>query len=90
MSASHRIPEAGLKAFGRTALERVGMSAEDAQLSMDVLVEADLRAVHSHGVVRLPIDTERLRAASWPLDRPCPSNAIGRRPVCSTAATGWA
>lgn len=55
------IPETGLKAFCRQALVATGMREDDARLSAEVLVEADLRGVHSHGVVRLPIYVERLR-----------------------------
>jgi LDH2 family malate/lactate/ureidoglycolate dehydrogenase len=62
MSETRLIPEGPLKAFGRRALEATGMSEADARLSMDVLVEADLRGVYSHGVVRLPIYVERLLA----------------------------
>lgn len=62
MSDTQLISEGGLKSFGRKALTKSGMSEEEASLAIDVLVEADLRGVYSHGVVRLPIYVERLRA----------------------------
>jgi LDH2 family malate/lactate/ureidoglycolate dehydrogenase len=45
--------EAGLRTFVATALEKVGVPAEDAAIVADVLVAADLRGVESHGVARL-------------------------------------
>lgn len=62
MSDTHLVPEGGLKSFGRIALAKCGMSDEEACIAIDVLVEADLRGVYSHGVVRLPIYVERLKA----------------------------
>ncbi|HET6519745.1 MAG TPA: Ldh family oxidoreductase, partial [Geminicoccaceae bacterium] len=41
---------------------RVGVPDEEAAPIVDNLVEADLRGVESHGVVRLPIYVERIRA----------------------------
>ncbi len=42
-----------LQNFTGRAFERVGLTAEDAQVAADVLVTADLRGVESHGVARL-------------------------------------
>jgi LDH2 family malate/lactate/ureidoglycolate dehydrogenase len=42
--------------------ERCGMGAEDAALLADTLVAADLRGVHSHGVLRVPEYVRKLRA----------------------------
>lgn len=42
-----------LRAFTATALERVGISHEDATIAAEVLVASDLRGVESHGVARL-------------------------------------
>lgn len=41
--------------------ERCGMAAEDADLVADTLVAADLRGVHSHGVLRVPEYVGKLR-----------------------------
>lgn len=38
-----------------------GMDADDAFLVADALVLADMRGVHSHGVMRLPVYVERIR-----------------------------
>ncbi len=51
-----------LIAFVQSALERAGVPAPEAAIVADTLVEADLRGVHSHGVMRLPIYVERIRA----------------------------
>lgn len=39
--------------FTTQILEKVGFSAEDAKAAADVLIEADLRGIDSHGVARL-------------------------------------
>lgn len=43
-----------LLAFATEVFGRCGMAAADARLLADSLVEADLRGVHSHGVLRVP------------------------------------
>jgi LDH2 family malate/lactate/ureidoglycolate dehydrogenase len=43
-----------LAPFVGTVLERVGVPPADARTVADTLVGADLRGVHSHGVMRLP------------------------------------
>lgn len=45
--------EPGLKKFVSSVLEKVGVTPADAAIVADVLVEADLRGVESHGVARL-------------------------------------
>jgi L-2-hydroxycarboxylate dehydrogenase (NAD+) len=45
--------EPGLKKFVSSVLEKVGVDPADAAVVADVLVEADLRGVESHGVARL-------------------------------------
>lgn len=42
-----------LRSFCTEALERLGVSVEDARTVGDVLVEADLRGIDSHGVARM-------------------------------------
>jgi LDH2 family malate/lactate/ureidoglycolate dehydrogenase len=61
-SEAQRYPAAQLDAFCRRVFERVGVPPEDAALVADTLVQADLRGVSSHGVVRVPIYVARLRA----------------------------
>ena len=62
MSDTQLVRESALRSFGRKVLVQTGMSEPDARLAIDVLIEADLRGVYSHGVVRLPIYIDRLRA----------------------------
>jgi len=54
-----------LKAFVVEALRRAGATAEDALLTAEGLVHADLRGVHTHGVVRTPVYVARLRRGSF-------------------------
>lgn len=42
-----------LRSFCSEALEKLGVLHEDAQITANVLVEADLRGIESHGVARL-------------------------------------
>jgi len=57
-----RVGEAELKRYCVDVLGHVGVSQADAAVIIDNLVEADLRGVDSHGVVRFPIYVERLAA----------------------------
>ena len=54
------VQEDALTGFCAACLEAVGVLAPDARSAAANLVEADLRGVDSHGVVRLPIYVERL------------------------------
>ncbi|MCS7234640.1 MAG: Ldh family oxidoreductase [Armatimonadota bacterium] len=53
-----------LRRFVALALQRAGAPEEEADLVADALVRADLRGVHSHGVVRAGVYLERLQAGS--------------------------
>ncbi len=55
-----------LTAFTSAAFQRVGVPTPDADLVADTLVEADLRGVHSHGVMRLATYVRRVRAGIVP------------------------
>lgn len=48
-----RVEGKQLKDFCVRVLQEMGIPAEDAQITADVLVTADLRGIHSHGVARL-------------------------------------
>lgn len=48
-----RINYTELKEFSRKVMRKAGCSEEEAEIVADVLVEADLRGIHSHGVSRL-------------------------------------
>ncbi|MGQ0796256.1 MAG: Ldh family oxidoreductase [Methanobacteriota archaeon] len=54
MAAPTRIPEKALRAFCEAVFRKLGVPPEDARITTDVLVLADLRGVDSHGVARLP------------------------------------
>ncbi|WP_460452214.1 Ldh family oxidoreductase [Alsobacter sp. SYSU BS001988] len=56
------IPEKVLKTYCTSVLEKVGVPPDEAYEIIDNLVEADLRGVESHGVVRMPIYVQRLAA----------------------------
>lgn len=53
-----------LRSFLTEVLQRGGALREEAELVADALVCADLRGVHSHGVVRSAVYLERLQAGS--------------------------
>jgi LDH2 family malate/lactate/ureidoglycolate dehydrogenase len=56
------LPEAGLTGFCREVFSHLSLPADDATLVAKSLVDADLCGIASHGLVRLPIYVERLRA----------------------------
>ena len=64
MDGLGRYAAADLREFCAQALERAGARSGDAAITADGLVAADLRGVHSHGVVRIGIYSDRLRAGS--------------------------
>lgn len=47
------LPAERLKSFCTEALEKLGVPKRDAKITADVLVEADLRGIDSHGVARM-------------------------------------
>jgi ureidoglycolate dehydrogenase (NAD+) len=57
-----------LRAFATRALVLAGARPDDARLTADGLVAADLRGVHTHGVVRLGVYIARLRRRSFDPD----------------------
>lgn len=48
-----RVPADKLKEFVTRVFEKLGVPHEDAEITADVLVRADLRGIESHGVARL-------------------------------------
>lgn len=58
------VGEAQLKRFCRDVLVRLDVPDDEASVIVDNLVEADLRGVESHGVVRLPVYCKRLAAGA--------------------------
>src|SRR5438874_11106368 len=63
------VSEQALNAFGAAVLTKVDVPENEAREIIDNLIQADLRDVESHGVVRLPIYVQRLAA-----------NAVNPRP----------
>jgi len=49
------------RGFCQKVFEQAGLSGEDAFLVADALIDADLRGVSTHGLVRFPIYVSRLR-----------------------------
>jgi len=69
-----------LRGWATEIFARAGLRDPDAALVSDSLVEADLRGVHSHGILRVPRYVADLRAG-----------AIVAQPEVQTVAdTGWA
>jgi ureidoglycolate dehydrogenase (NAD+) len=64
MDGLGRYDAADLRTFCAQALERAGARPCDAAVTADGLVAADLRGVHSHGVLRVGIYVDRLGAGS--------------------------
>jgi ureidoglycolate dehydrogenase (NAD+) len=66
-----RFPHAVLVRVVADIFQRSGTSADDARLLSDHLVRADLRGIHSHGVMRVPNYAARLaKTAINPAGRP--------------------
>jgi LDH2 family malate/lactate/ureidoglycolate dehydrogenase len=64
MSDAPRYCARDLREFCARALEGAGARAVDAAAVADGLVAADLRGIHTHGVLRVGIYVDRLRAGS--------------------------
>jgi LDH2 family malate/lactate/ureidoglycolate dehydrogenase len=66
-----RVPAAALRRVVAETFARCGMAEADAALLADSLVRADLRGIHSHGVLRVPEYVEKLtRGGVDPRGRP--------------------
>jgi LDH2 family malate/lactate/ureidoglycolate dehydrogenase len=59
------VPARELSAFCVACFETAGLSPEDARLTAENLIFANLRGVDSHGVIRLKAYVERLRAGGF-------------------------
>jgi LDH2 family malate/lactate/ureidoglycolate dehydrogenase len=60
VTSEQRINADDLRALNTQIFEQVGMDSVDASLLADSLVFADLRGIHSHGVLRVPEYVEKL------------------------------
>ncbi len=79
------VSEAALKSFCIAVLVKVGVPDEDARHIIDNLVDADLRGVESHGVVRMPIYVERLAARAT---NPTPAIRLVRETATTAVVDG--
>ena len=79
------VTEASLQAFGAAVLTHVGVPDDEAREIIDNLVQADLRGVESHGVVRLPIYVQRLAAGAI---NPRPHVHVVRETLTSAVVDG--
>ena len=57
-----RFHSSKLSGFCVAVLEKAGVSKENAEIVAHSLLAANLRGVDTHGITRLPIYVERLRA----------------------------
>ncbi len=79
---SARIPGDLLKAYCMRILGKFDCSEEEAEITADVTVAADLRGVDSHGVARFPYFVERLESGmirprvEMPFERCAPTTSI--------------
>lgn len=55
------VPSEELIAFSRRILSEAGLSRSDAETVAETIVDANLRGIDTHGVVRLPTYVERIR-----------------------------
>jgi LDH2 family malate/lactate/ureidoglycolate dehydrogenase len=55
-----RFPHEALHGVVHAIFQRCGMAEADAEVVADQLVEADLRGIHSHGVMRVPLYVSKL------------------------------
>jgi LDH2 family malate/lactate/ureidoglycolate dehydrogenase len=73
-----RVPHSKLKKIVVEIFVRCGMSERDADLLAETLVHADLRGIHSHGVLRVPEYVRQLTTAGVnPAGRPCVASIHG-------------
>jgi LDH2 family malate/lactate/ureidoglycolate dehydrogenase len=56
------VPHQALFAFCAACFEKLGLTRADAEVTADNLIFANLRGVDSHGVIRLKVYADRLRA----------------------------
>lgn len=82
----HLYPAPALHAYMTRVLVQAGVLAEDAGLSADVLLAADMRGVSSHGIIRLfPYYSKRLRDG---LVNPRPELTVVRETAAALALDG--
>jgi LDH2 family malate/lactate/ureidoglycolate dehydrogenase/quinol monooxygenase YgiN len=65
MQQERNVAAADLLALATDVLVRAGTSPDEAYVVANALVEADLRGMQSHGVLRIPIYVEKIRAGGF-------------------------
>ena len=60
VESERRFSHEALHGVVRAIFERCGMAEDDAAIVADQLVKADLRGIHSHGVIRVPLYAGKL------------------------------
>jgi LDH2 family malate/lactate/ureidoglycolate dehydrogenase len=60
-----KVPAGKLSAFCTACFRKLGLSSQNARLTAENLIFANLRGVDSHGVIRLKIYADRLRAGGF-------------------------
>lgn len=82
MSNTEAIDVSSLTQLCVDAFRHAGLSQENAEISSRILIEADMMGLNTHGVVRVPEYTDRLRrggvnpSAAIDVDRRAPSLAV--------------
>ena len=84
-STPRLIPADRLCAAAALIFQGHGLSVADADCVAEALVEADLRGIHSHGLTRVPIYTERLARG---LFNPAPAIQVERRGAAVASIDG--
>ena len=84
-STPRLIPADRLRAAAALIFHGHGLPVIDADCVAEALVEADLRGIHSHGLTRVPIYTERLARG---LFNPAPTIQVERRGAAVAAIDG--
>lgn len=59
-----------LQEFSKAVLEKLGVPQDDAALTADTLVAANLRGVDSHGIIRLGVYCQRIKGGGTSLTQP--------------------
>ena len=59
------VSEAALNRFCVEVLKQLGVPEDESKLISECLVEADLRDVHSHGVIRFPLYVRRIQSGAY-------------------------
>jgi ureidoglycolate dehydrogenase (NAD+) len=67
-TSTSRVSPAGLRDFTTEVLQRVGVTAEHADIVSDALVRAELRGVDSHGLARLDAYVSKFEAGGFNTD----------------------